>query len=175
MSQLSVFELVTHHAVLVLRGGGGGLVLKWGWSSAKTISSEKFHELSAIRLTAISITYNVFTKCLYCWKFIFIVYDVFQFVLISDYFGIKRLCPTNVTKLTPKDVNATHSEISWSDLTLTECGYNLSRSHVPGEAFPVGATEVLYIFRGDKFVYRLCTFYVHVIEANERETGKNQW
>ncbi|PIK36252.1 hypothetical protein BSL78_26916 [Apostichopus japonicus] len=84
----------------------------------------------------------------------------------TDYFSIKQFCPMNVTKTTDRETNGI--QVFWTDFTLDQCRYNTSKSHVPGEAFPLGVTRVTYTYYGNtEYVYRLCTFYVHVIDTIE--------
>ncbi|XP_071819335.1 uncharacterized protein [Apostichopus japonicus] len=90
------------------------------------------------------------------------------------YFSIKQFCPMNVTQHIERETNRSHIQVSWSDFTLDQCRYNTSKSHVPGEAFPLGVTRVTYTYYGNtQYVYRLCTFYVHVIDTIEVNTPES--
>ncbi|PIK49883.1 putative hyalin [Apostichopus japonicus] len=89
----------------------------------------------------------------------------------TDYFSIKQFCPMNVTQTIERETNGSHIQVFWSDFTLDQGRYNTSKSHVPGDAFPLGVTRVTYTYYGNTdYVYRLCTFYVHVIEVNTPES-----
>ncbi|XP_071854892.1 uncharacterized protein [Apostichopus japonicus] len=89
----------------------------------------------------------------------------------TDYFSIKQFCPMNVTQTIERETNGSHIQVFWSDFSLDQGRYNTSKSHVPGDAFPLGVTRVTYTYYGNTdYVYRLCTFYVHVIEVNTPES-----
>lgn len=72
-------------------------------------------------------------------------------------------CPEDITVMTLPDTNI--AVVNWvAPAIIDDCGTTLTATHEPGDTFPLGPTEVIYIVSNMKGEADTCRFFVRVTD-----------
>ncbi len=91
---------------------------------------------------------------------------IFNVIVVDNSSPIIEGCPSDIEATV--DISSCNAVVSWTSPTASDnCSITFSSNHNPGEAFPIGTTEIKYTATDLKGNVTICTFNVIVSNPNE--------